>query len=65
MMLRSYPRDIPVSHREAAVARWIWTHVVNIFVLDRNLGEEVKLGELNPVLPDCFGTISLSDLAED
>lgn len=41
------------------------THIVDVFALDGNLGEEVELGELDSVLLDCFGAISRPNLAKD
>jgi len=41
------------------------THVVDVLALDGDLGEEVKLGELDPVLLDCLGIILSPNLGKE
>ena len=42
----------------------IQTHIVDVLANDGNLGEEVKRGEIDPVLLDCLGIILPPNLGE-
>ena len=57
----SFPLVITKGHRGKGC---IQTHIVDVLVLDRNLSEEVKIGELDPVLLDCLWIILFPNLGE-
>ena len=51
--------------KKGRVWKVVWTHEIDVFALDWNVVQEVKVGELNPILLDCLWIISCPNLGED